>query len=376
MPRLTRTQKYAELREQLANDKEENIASSELSSFQDRLSNVQDTLSPESNSGEEDTWTPFVDNTPVDTNQPFFAEVQIDEPTVTEIEETVEPQVENQFNNFMDNEFKEIKPVQEDSIGFNHDNIAADNRPIDEISEDVFGDVKDDSGEFVSIKERETYLNQTLSDVNSYNQINGQQTINQLVDDSVDEIRHHRIEPVDDAEFIESVDETSSQEATDNTYAWRPFTEDGKEELDADKVTVDEEFSNTVSMEISKMMDEISQVSTEDNKPEFVEVTPTNEPTATPVVEDIKVEGTVVEEKPEEVLEIKNISELEEDIAKDTMSNTIPFVVAADDEEIVEEDEDDSPNTVLNIILIVLIILLVAVLGLIVFYILKTKGIL
>ena len=45
MARLTRTAKYADLREQLANDKEENVASQDLSSYQNRLDNVQDTLS-------------------------------------------------------------------------------------------------------------------------------------------------------------------------------------------------------------------------------------------------------------------------------------------------------------------------------------------
>ena len=80
----------------------------------------------------------------------------------------------------------------------------------------------------------------------------------------------------------------------------------------------------------------------------------------------------VVEEKPEEVVEIKNIAEIEAEPTKDTMSSTIPFVVAAEDEEVVDEDEEDGSNTVLNVILIVLIVVLVAVLGLIVFYILKT----
>ena len=46
------------------------------------------------------------------------------------------------------------------------------------------------------------------------------------------------------------------------------------------------------------------------------------------------------------------------------------------EEEVIEDDDDEEgSNTILNIILIVLIIVLLAVLGLIVFYILKTKGI-
>ena len=40
MARLTRTQKYAELRETLANDKEASIDTKELSSYQNKLSNM------------------------------------------------------------------------------------------------------------------------------------------------------------------------------------------------------------------------------------------------------------------------------------------------------------------------------------------------
>ena len=83
-----------------------------------------------------------------------------------------------------------------------------------------------------------------------------------------------------------------------------------------------------------------------------------------------------MEEPEEEVVEIKNLKELEAEPTRDTLSNTIPFVVATDDdEEEIEDDDEDGSNTILNIILIVLIIVLVAVLGLIVFYILKTKGV-
>ncbi|MBQ1625426.1 MAG: hypothetical protein II096_05295, partial [Erysipelotrichaceae bacterium] len=94
-------------------------------------------------------------------------------------------------------------------------------------------------------------------------------------------------------------------------------------------------------------------------------------------VEEHPVKAIAQEEPQEEVVEIKNLKELEAEPVRDTVSNTIPFVVATEeDEEEIEDDDEEGSNTILNIILIVLIIVLIAVLGLIVFYILKTKGIL
>ena len=118
-------------------------------------------------------------------------------------------------------------------------------------------------------------------------------------------------------------------------------------------------------MEINKIVDEIAN--TEEIK--------------VPKVEEKKVEehpvlAKALTDEKEDVVVIKNIAEIEkEETATNTMSGTIPFVVSAnDDEDVIEEDEEDS-NTILNIILIVLIVILLAVLGLIIFYILKTKGI-
>ena len=343
MPRLSRTAKYADLRAQLANDKEEQIESKDLSSYQDRLNNVQDTLSFASQ------------------------EVKKEEP---------KQEINSYFDTFMKEEpKKETTSVDYSSYFETALEQNEKNRPsIEEIYSDVFDDVKDNSGEIVSIKERDTYLNQTFSDVNAYNKINNQPTINTIVDESVNEVRHPEIKPIETP-----VEEPVKVEPIDNTFAWSSFNNDEKP-LDADKVEEeipvdDEEFSNTVSMEITKIMDEISNTTEvpEVKEAPFAEVK-IEEPQ---VQETIQINEVVAEEKPEEVVEIKNISEMKEEPIKDTMSSTIPFVVAAEDEALVEEEEDEESgsNTVLNVILIVLIIVLIAVLGLIVFYILKTKGI-
>ena len=209
--------------------------------------------------------------------------------------------------------------------------------------------------------ETNSYLASMMEEVDQYNTLNGDLTISQLTNAMVNEIRHPEQEEV-------------KQEAAE-------VQPEIKEEAE------DEEFSNTVSMEIAKIMDEIDAVKEEPVKEEPVTVSePVKEPEPVKAEEPVKEEPvaeehpvlakTLQEENEEEVVEIKNLKELEAEPTRDTVSNTIPFVVATDDdEEEIEDDEEDGSNTILNIILIVLIIVLIAVLGLIVFYILKTKGV-
>ena len=47
MPRLTRTQKFAELRESLANDKESSLQTKDLSNYEDRLNSITELLTPQ-----------------------------------------------------------------------------------------------------------------------------------------------------------------------------------------------------------------------------------------------------------------------------------------------------------------------------------------
>ncbi len=179
------------------------------------------------------------------------------------------------------------------------------------------------------------YLYNTLNEIHIYNQNKGMQTIDQLTSNMVDEVLHN----------------------------------DKPEDITAPSANVD--FSNTVSTEISRAMDNVLT-----SEPVVQEtVAPTPAPAVqTPIVEEHPVlTKTLEEEKSEPVVEIRNLKDFDSATMKDTISGTIPFVVANKNEEI--EEEEEGSNTVLNIILIVLIVILVAVLGLIVFYILKTKGI-
>ena len=186
-----------------------------------------------------------------------------------------------------------------------------------------------------------SFVSETIQEVSDYNKQNGEQTIGQLTNDMVNEIRHHE-EPKPVKEKVEEIKFKGN----------------------------DEDFTNTVSMEISKIMEEIPADRNVEVKPQPVVKE------ERPVVEEHPVLAKKLEDTPEEdVVEIKTLNEIEaeETLTRDTVSNTIPFVVTNDDDE--NEDEEEGSNTILNIILIVLIIILVVVLGLIVFYILKTKGV-
>ena len=214
-------------------------------------------------------------------------------------------------------------------------------------------------------------LHETISEVDKYNEENGDLTIHTLTSNMVNEIRHGESAPTVEKAPVEEIREVPAE--TFEEVPAETFEEVPAEEFKEVPVnTVDEneeEFSNTVSMEISKIMNEVAE---DENANEI----PVEEVVA-PVVEEHPVLTKALEEEPEEeVVEIRNLNELDENPVQNTLSNTIPFVVApSDDEEVIDEEAEEDSNTILNIILIILIVILVAVLGLIIFYILKTKGI-
>ena len=463
MPRLTRTQKFAELRENLANDKETSVSTADLSSYENRLNNITELLTPEQpkvqapvqkpmieekpildfDNDPKYLWTDFVD-TPIDQLVDTFHtdenrkqqaggfEPQVNPNTVPPISTYNRTQQEplikmtDPLSSINDDRVADF----EDSIGriapstqkplietpiytstiqeaplneepvvqapVNNDQIfdtpvyeapkapvyeapaqpkvetpvyqkpveapvyEAPKAPVVEtptpapvqekpVVEQADNHAADHSNDYVN-----SYMRDMIDEVGQYNKMNGQETIGQLTNDMVNQIRNHDEAKDIQEEFVEVP-------------------------VEMEEVT-DDEFSNTVSMEINKIMDEIS---TDANRVEetvepVIQPEPVKEPVIeTPVVEEHPVLAKALEEeKDENVVEIKNLKDLEAEPQRDTMSNTIPFVVTTGEEEVIEDDDDEEgSNTILNIILIVLIIVLLAVLGLIVFYILKTKGI-
>ena len=441
MAKLTRTQKYADLRETLANDKEPSLSTNELSDYEAKFNNLTgQSIYGTSNynyvAPEEDpkyVWTAFEDSPVADdlsnskngsdffndelyvwndiqevshkpvepelqsqpVNQPqtladsikqeaeevsqpveendniaSFYEGEVEdvpvvaapvEPEKKEAEPVEEPQYMGLYNanSEVDTAYQEAKKrqIEASTVGKKQDDFdstLAETLSVDKLFEDTNLEKKEAeySGQLHASDDRHAVehaehttnqlLKDTINEVGEYNRSAGEQTITQLTNDMVNEVRRR-----------------------ESRLGSRKYTE-----VPVSDKKQDDEFSNTVSMEITKIMDEIS------NTQEISNTAKSQEKSA---VEHHPVMAKSLEkEKQEDVVEIKNIAEIEKEATatKDTISGTIPFVVtASDDEEMIDGDVEEDSNTILNIILIVLIIILVAVLGLIVFYILKTKGI-
>lgn len=253
-------------------------------------------------------------------------------PEETAVEETVEPVFEEAAAEFAETPAEEPEaPESEAPVAEELPELPTDNH-VPEHTEDSAS----------------ALIHQTISEVDRYNEENGDLTIHTLTSNMVNEIRHGGNAPVTTEPETEKFEEVPVTTADVN----------------------EEEFSNTVSMEITKIMNEVAEN-------EDAHEIPVEEIVSDTVVEEHPVLAKALEEEPEEeVVEIRNLNELDAAPMQNTLSNTIPFVVAAsDDEEIIDDDAQEDSNTILNIILIILIVILVAVLGLIIFYILKTKGI-
>ena len=434
MAKLTRTQKFAELRETLANDSEPSLSTSELSEYENRLNNITNQFRPEQNYGEipvdiQDT------TTPIDNLVDSFKQEQQYKETVKPDYSSVEP-VLNQAIEEFDNVLKED---YSNNQGYNvpkeqpHPYSNIEVSPIGPVSEPVHhepakevAEFEDNKPEYMGLymnpevekayKENEnkppvyssyeqqihtgivdntrlstpvepepvvkheeapvqptimdepadnhvidhsndvqnTFINDVMNEVDQHIKENGEQTITQLTNDMVNEVRRT---------------ENRVEETVVNPYHQQANNDD---------------FSNTVSTEISKIMEEVVAADVNSQPAPRPVVTP--QPVVTPVVhEEVKPVQPAVEEHPvlakkleEEVVEIKNIDDIDinDTHTKEATTGTIPFVVTANDEDLIEDDdEEEGSNTILNIILIILIVILVAVLGLIVFYILKTRGI-
>ena len=455
MAKLTRTQKYADLRETLANDKEPSLSTNELSNYEEKLTNMTGYSLYGSNTEESRTvpeedqkyvWTDFddssIENYSVDLNDSKsgsdffndelyvwndFQEVSQNKPAQPEVQSqpeyqpqtladslrqqanevpqpvkeeenvasfyegevddvpvepaytqptqqfdnpaTEEPQYMGLYNanSEVEEAYKEAEKRQADTETKDFDSTLAETLSVDKLIEDSSLEKKVTDNNVNAYVSNEplhasedrhavehtndtpnTIINETINEVGEYNRSAGEQTITQLTNNMVNEVRRRESR-------LES----------------RKYTE-----VPVSDKKQDEEFSNTVSMEINKVMDEISNTQEISKAAKQQEKTIVSEK---PVEEKHPVlTKKLEEEKTEDVVEIKNIAEIKKEVkaTNDTISGTIPFVVSASgDEELIDGDVEEDSNTILNIILVVLIIILVALLGLIVFYILKTKGI-
>ena len=393
MAGLTRTQKYANLRAQLNNDGESQTVTEDLNRYRDKLKGFEDSFNKEL----DDTLAkirekslmeeaPSFDNA----NRQFVNPVKKDEPYIdflssldsnsldkrindvitanTEPAKVVTPAVETPVAPvtpvsvisadrpvFVETPAvaPQVNPVPADTTirniegEFNNiiNDLNAQTAPAPQpVRVEVPSPAPAVNPETVSVQPEAVsrpaevnteYVNDTLKEVADYNRNEGNKTIEEIPAAVVDAVRHP-----------ESVNREES----------------------------DDEFTNTVTLEIDKVLNEVRNPE-EETEARAVAEEPEKAVIEEPVKEEETFEHPVLtktaeEEKPVEILP------LNETLKMDVIDDTIPFVAEKENEiEEADEEEDSGFSKIINVILVILIVVLIAILGVIVYYILYAKGI-
>ena len=229
------------------------------------------------------------------------------------------------------------KPIEEEIVS----NSVIEEIPVEEpVTQEAYIEKEEP---ILSNGEISSLLDDVLIEIESYNNEAGRSTVKQISNDLIDEVRHKDL----------------------------PKSED------------DDEFSNTVTLEIDKVLSEINldtmsslkidDVLEDKKEVEPLEVKPED---AAEKLADTIAHPVLAKSLEEEPVEIKS---MEETFTSDAATTTIAF----DNKKLEKEDtsvedyyyDDDKPNKILNVILIILMIMLVGIIGVIVYYILYAKGV-
>ncbi len=238
---------------------------------------------------------------------------------------------------------KNIEPINEDEVVNNLLEIIG---PLDDlkVKEKVVKNVEEDNSikniidkvnDEISKEEEpidvatinESLKNEIINEVEEYNRQEGNASIEDISNNIINEVVH------------------------------------GKEDQE-DTIQDDKDFSNTVSLSIDKVLQEVKESIKENNQEE------------TKVFEqNLKDEIATSLDKPiEEGDDVVQILPMEETLKLDVVDDTIPFAgLQEEDDE--EEVEDVTFSRAINIILIVLIVVLIAILAVIGYYLLYAGGI-
>ncbi len=182
-------------------------------------------------------------------------------------------------------------------------------------------------------------LDSALKEVKSYNDQAGRASVEQISNDLIDELRHNKTEDKDDDDFSNTVT------------------------LEIDKVLSELNLDTISSLKIDEVLEDKKEVEPLEVKPEDV-AEKLADTIAHPVL------AKTLEEEP---VEIKSMEE--------TFTNTNTISLSGkkiEKQEVAEEEyyyDDDKPNKILNVILVILMVMLVAIIGVIVYYILYARGI-
>ena len=494
MARLTRTQKFAALREELANSSEQTTVNNDLNKYQDKLNSLQSASNKETQEKKEEfdvsveplpTYNEVKEEVKEEEKKvenDFFADFNLD--SINEaIDKIVKQNVEiidNSDNN--DNKVEEVEPVVEEVKPVEVENInSLIDETLDELTE-VIGEIEEKvepevEVELVTeeepivvperIEEPYNYIEQDYADIaellkKEVLELNGPvepvkeeeevivepelqeltnldtlidglvveeeialpnldiPEVDELIEEpSVEEVPELVEQPiasenvalpeVDASKIDEPVVEEPSVDPSDvdvNSLLDKTLEEVADYNTQAGRLTVDEnlnsliedvrhggfnddeeddDFSNTVTLEIDKVLSEINlepvtgpTVSLDEVLDNTVEVDPIDakREKAAEKLADTLTHPVLTKTLEESPVEIKT---LDETFTKDLSTTaTLSFKkneIAEDDDEDYYYD-DDKPNKVLNVVLIVLLVIFLIIVGVIVYFLLLAKGIL
>ncbi len=276
----------------------------------------------------------------------------VEEETVEAQEEVlVESYVEESEANLVEKDFAELA----DDLAKEVEELNGSSTVVIETNEaeedlDESNSIEEESGDLNVYEEKiedvqtpaidvSSLLDSALKEVKSYNDQAGRASVEQISNDLIDELRHNKTEDKDDDDFSNTVT------------------------LEIDKVLSELNLDTISSLKIDEVLEDKKEVEPLEVKPEDV-AEKLADTIAHPVL------AKTLEEEP---VEIKSMEE--------TFTNTNTISLSGkkiEKQEVAEEEyyyDDDKPNKILNVILVILMVMLVAIIGVIVYYILYARGI-
>lgn len=247
------------------------------------------------------------------------------------------------IDELLDENFKDIDNLLNDELVQIQDNLDVQEEvsEVEEVVEEVQEPTVIEEPEIVEEEKNEidnSFITEALEEVNEYNLDKGNQTMDTLSSELIDKVRHNDFEI--------------------------PAEEDE-----------DEDVSNTISLELDKVLSSMDETLTEEVLEPEVKEEETKVVDIAEIEEDEEEHKAIAQTLEEDVVEIKSLDETlkikSSQVVTNVLDDTMPFDISGD-----EEYEDDVPSKTLNIILGVLIAVLVLVLCVIIYYILVARGIL
>ena len=345
MARITRTQKYAELRNQLENGPEAQIKTKELEQFENKI---------------EDLKIEEVKEEPVTSLEDLSK--TLDESLEKEVKEEVTPKKDEA--EYAPIDFEDIKEVKEE-VKVEEVKEETPAEAIEPVKEETAAETVSKPEE---VKIDDNYLEECLTEVNEYNKSKGLLTAEEVPLVIANELRNVKNEEKSDDDINDTVtmeikkilSELDNKTPKEETKVEEVPNEEANEEVKVEAESVSEESLPEDVEELLK-----SYLAPEENKEESEDL------------EKTMVAASIADVAKE--ADMKDTSTITNTITSkpaSLLNETVPLEVTS----AVSKEDDDlevepGPNRILNIILISLIVILVLILGFVGYLILVAQGI-